>query len=73
MKKELLDKLDILSSALPPNTLDELINDLGGPDNVAEVTESVYCQSVWTRPDNTNGVVLSQQPPRTFLFIVRMI
>ena len=37
MKKELLDKLEILSQDLPPNTLDELIDDLGGPDYVAEV------------------------------------
>lgn len=37
MKKELLEKLDILSQVLPPNTLDELIDELGGPDNVAEV------------------------------------
>lgn len=39
MKKELLEKLGILSRVLPPNTLDELIDDLGGPDNVAEVRE----------------------------------
>ena len=38
MKKELLDKLEILSRDLPPNTLDELIDDLGGPDNVSEVS-----------------------------------
>jgi len=38
MKKELLDKLDILTRVLPPNTLDELIDDLGGPGNVAEVS-----------------------------------
>ena len=37
MKKELLDKLDILSRVMPPNTLDELIDDLGGPENVSEV------------------------------------
>lgn len=37
MKIELLEKLEILSRVLPPNTLDELIDDLGGPDNVAEV------------------------------------
>ena len=37
MKKELLEKVDILSRALPPNTLDKLIDDLGGPENVSEV------------------------------------
>lgn len=38
MKKELLDKLEKLSEDLPPNTLDELIDELGGPENVAEVS-----------------------------------
>lgn len=37
MKKGLLDELEELSEHLPPNTLDELIDELGGPDNVAEV------------------------------------
>lgn len=37
MKKELLEKLEDLAEDLPPNTLDELIDDLGGPENVAEV------------------------------------
>lgn len=37
MKKELLDKLADLADDLPPNTLDELIDELGGPENVAEV------------------------------------
>lgn len=37
MKKELLDKLEKLAEDLPPNTLDELIDELGGPENVAEV------------------------------------
>lgn len=37
MKKDLLERLEKLAEDLPPNTLDELIDELGGPDNVAEV------------------------------------
>ena len=37
MKAELLRKLERLGDRLPANTLDELIDSLGGSDNVAEV------------------------------------
>ena len=37
MKQSLLNKLEILSDKLPPNTLDELIDQLGGTECVAEV------------------------------------
>ncbi len=37
MKRDLLEKLEELAEELPPNTLDELIDELGGPENVAEV------------------------------------
>ena len=38
MKEELLAEIEELGDRLPPNTLDQLIDELGGPENVAEVS-----------------------------------
>ena len=37
LKQSLLDQLEVIAPYLPPNTLDELIDELGGPNYVAEV------------------------------------
>lgn len=42
MKQSLLDQLEIIAPYLPPNTLDELIDELGGPEYVAEVSRYVF-------------------------------
>lgn len=45
MKEELLQEIEELGDRLPPNTLDQLIDELGGPENVAEVSFSFFnCQ-----------------------------
>ena len=38
LKQSLIDRLESLNDRLPLNTLDELIDQLGGPDYVAELT-----------------------------------
>lgn len=38
MKEELMERIERLGDKLPPNTLDQLIDELGGPENVAEVS-----------------------------------
>lgn len=42
MKRNLLEELEELAEVLPPNTLDELIDELGGPENVAEVSKPLW-------------------------------
>ena len=38
MKEDILSRIEHLGKELPPNTLDQLIDELGGPENVSEMT-----------------------------------
>lgn len=79
MKKELLEQLEDLSEDLPPNTLDELIDELGGPENVAEVQITLQhdytscsvltCTFVtcsYSREGDTCICLTHSSPPHTF-------
>jgi len=48
LKRDLLEAVERLGDRLPPNTLDQLIDELGGPDCVAEVG-SVFLLSLHFR------------------------
>lgn len=46
LKRDLLDSIERLGDRLPPNTLDQLIDELGGPDCVAEVHHYLFSLSL---------------------------
>ena len=46
MKDELLEEIEELGDKLPTNTLDELIDQLGGPEKVSEVGQLCLYQSM---------------------------
>jgi len=55
LKRELLERVEALGSYLPNNMLDELIDALGGPDNVAEVSSPTFrgtCNKIYS---DSNG------------------
>lgn len=39
IKKQLLEEIEKFGAMLPQNALDQLVDELGGPENVAEITE----------------------------------
>ena len=47
LKQELLNRLEKLGPSLPNNMLDQLIDALGGVENVAEVGAHIWCGERW--------------------------
>lgn len=54
MKAKLLRKIEDLGDRLPPNTLDQLVDELGGPTEVAEVIiiKKVFSLKMYTSNAN---------------------
>ena len=53
IKERLLAQIELLGNQLPPNTLDQLIDELGGREKVAEMTGRK-----WRVVQNDNGQVI---------------
>lgn len=68
IKDRLLAQIEQLGANLPPNTLDQLIDELGGPENVAEMTgrKGRVVQ-------NDNGQVTEEVENKPFFFIYNIL
>lgn len=63
LKQDLLAKVRALGRELPVNTLDELIDRLGGPERVAEVGAASPCWLPWVPACAKHSLALIREKP----------